>query len=336
MEAAWREAVQAHPVAGVEDFAEQIPAEGIGLHGYIFERDNPFLEDLATYEEKIRNGQQSLQTGALGGAILWFEAAVQMDDTRADGWELLGLSRAENEQEVPAITALRESTRLQPDRASAHLALSVSFTNELQYIEAYDALEASLRTNPKYEHLPIPVLVNPLSMKEKQDAVQDLYIQAAQMNPDVLDPEVQIGLGVLFNISHEYDKAADCFRAALQSRPDDSYLWNKLGATLANGDQSAMAVDAYARALEIRPGYIRARYILGISCINLKSYRDAAEHFLGALSLQQLATEDSTRRNMSDTIWHSLRTTLLMANMAELAQHVSARSLEPFRAHFEF
>ena len=34
------------------------------------------------------------------------------------------------------------------------------------------------------------------------------------------------------------------------------------------------------------PGYIRCRYNLGISCINLKAYREAAEHFLTALNFQ--------------------------------------------------
>jgi peroxin-5 len=50
-------------------------------------------------------------------------------------------------------------------------------------------------------------------------------------------------------------------------------LWNRLGATLANGGKASEAIGAYRRALEISPGLIRTRYNLGVSCIDLSVYR---------------------------------------------------------------
>lgn len=53
----------------------------------------------------------------------------------------------------------------------------------------------------------------------------------------------------------------------------DARLWNRLGATLANGSRPEEAVDAYHHALNLCPGFIRARYNVGITCINLNAYR---------------------------------------------------------------
>lgn len=53
----------------------------------------------------------------------------------------------------------------------------------------------------------------------------------------------------------------------------DARLWNRLGATLANGQKCEEAIEAYYNALQLCPGFVRARYNLGITCIHLNTYR---------------------------------------------------------------
>lgn len=60
-------------------------------------------------------------------------------------------------------------------------------------------------------------------------------------------------------------------------RPDDYRLHNRYGATLANGRRSEEAIAAYHAALDLKPSFVRARYNLGVGCINIGCYKEAAE-----------------------------------------------------------
>ena len=100
----------------------------------------------------------------------------------------------------------------------------------------------------------------------------------------------------------------------------DFLLWNRLGATLANSGRPEEAIDAYRKALELRPTFTRAIYNLGVSCLNVHCYQEAAEHLLAALDLQRskgngrypLTDEDKLAMDDgSDNLWHTLRRAFL-------------------------
>uniref|UniRef100_L7M7L1 Peroxisomal targeting signal 1 receptor n=1 Tax=Rhipicephalus pulchellus TaxID=72859 RepID=L7M7L1_RHIPC len=303
---------------------------------YKFAEVNP----LENVENPFEEGLKKLQEHDIPSAVLLFEAAAQKNPEHVEAWQYLGTTQAENEQDTAAISALRKCLRLDPQNLTAHMALAVSYTNESLQMQACESLLEWLKCNPRYQALrssaemPAPKTSHPaftIMTSEQHNKTRDLFIAAARMSPNDPDPDVQCGLGVLFNLVGEYDKAADCFRAALTVRPNDSLLWNKLGATLANGSRSEEAVDAYRQALQLSPGFIRSRFNLGISCINLGSYREAAEHFLTALNMQSAGRGptgmQSVNSAVSENIWSTLRMVLTLLNRPDLYKVADRRDL---------
>ncbi|XP_042573782.1 PEX5-related protein isoform X1 [Cyprinus carpio] len=305
--------------------------------GYYFHTSNPYKD----YTNAFEQGLQKCREGDLNSAVLLLEAAILQDPQDSEAWQVLGTTQAENENEQAAIVCLQRCLELHPNNLKALMALAVSLTNTGQQPEACEALHRWIRYNPRYRHLlqdrspldgsPLPrrrgSSISPISTLGCSQLVEvlELYQEAVQQNAEGVDPDLQTGLGVLFNLSSEFDKAVDAFNAALSVRPEDYLLWNRLGATLANGDRSEEAVEAYTRALELQPGFIRSRYNLGISCINLGAHREAVNNFLTALHQQR---KSRSHQVMSSNIWAALRIALSLMNQPELFQAATVGDLD--------
>lgn len=309
---------------------------------YQFEESsqNPFLNE----DNPFATGVELMDSGAkLSSAVLCFEAAVQKDPNHVDAWARLGAAQAQNEKEDPAIRAMERCIQLDPSNLDALMYLSVSYTNEGYENAAYATLEKWLAT--KYPAI-VDQARNAEPRLENEDRFQlhgrvtELFIRAAQLSPAGanMDADVQVGLGVLFYGSEEYDKAIDCFQAALDVRPDDFLLWNRLGATLANSNKSEEAIEAYHRALSLRPSFVRARFNLGVSCINIGCYKEAAQHLLSALSLHEVdGPPDELLANQSSNLYETLRRVLMAMERLDLMEKVGPEmNLDEFRQYFDF
>ncbi|XP_066519980.1 PEX5-related protein [Hoplias malabaricus] len=336
MQAEWEELARRNWLT--ENEQAQIPTS-VSPHekGYYFHTDNPYKDWPNAFEEGLRKARE----GDLPNAVLLLEAAILQDPQDSEAWQVLGTTQAENENEQAAIVSLQRCLELHPNNLQALMALAVSLTNTGMKQEACEALLSWLRHNPKYKHLlktrnhlqgspgsrrlsctsPMPCSLLP--------EVKDLFLEAVAQNLDIIDPDLQTGLGVLYNLSAEFNKAVEAFNAALSVRPEDYLLWNRLGATLANGDRSEEAVEAYTRALELQPGFIRSRYNLGISCINMGAHREAASNFLTALGLQRKSrSRQLSHQVMSGNIWAALRIALSMLDQPELYQAANIGDLD--------
>lgn len=343
------------------------------IEDYLFEEDNLFKDQANPFEEGVRIMDEG---GNLSLAALAFEAAVQKDPKHIEAWARLGSVQSQNEKEDAALRAYQRVLQLDPSNLDALMGLAVSYTNEGYDSTAYRTLERWLSI--KYPQVISPdKLSNPAEMGFTDRAslhakVTDLFIEAAQYAPDGehMDPDVQVGLGVLFYGSEDFDKAVDCFHAALASselgianqRNQLHLLWNRLGATLANSGNSEEAIAAYEKALALRPNFVRARYNLGVSCMNIGCYEQAAGHLLAALAMHKTVEKDGrekarellsssgdgadvseehldrmTTQNRSTTLYDTLRRVFTLMSRRDLSEKV-VFGVDPdvFRPEFEF
>lgn len=340
---------------------------------YLFEEDNLFKDQANPFEEGVRIMDEG---GNLSLAALAFEAAVQKDASHIEAWSRLGSAQSQNEKEDAALRAYQRVLQLDPNNLDALMGLAVSYTNEGYDSTAYRTLERWLSV--KYPQVISPDKLSSaaeVGFTDRADLhakVTDLFIEAAQYAPDGehMDPDVQVGLGVLFYGSEDFDKAVDCFHAALASselgvvnqRNQLHLLWNRLGATLANSGKSEDAISAYEKALALRPNFVRARYNLGVSCMNIGCYEQAAGHLLSALNMHKTVEKDGrqkarellssagdgsdvseehldrmTTQNRSTTLYDTLRRVFTLMSRRDLSDKV-VFGVDPdvFRPEFEF
>jgi peroxin-5 len=130
--------------------------------------------------------------------VLELEAEVQNDPSSWEAWYALGLKQQENEREEQAILALSKVIQLEPDHRDTYLALAVSYTNEGQKEAANTMLERWIDLAQEERR---DGEMNGGSYEERRGRIVERLIDMARANPDDVDPDVQIALGVMFNAS---------------------------------------------------------------------------------------------------------------------------------------
>ncbi|KAI5449872.1 Peroxisomal membrane signal receptor PTS1 [Naganishia albida] len=360
-----------YPLLGDYEFAQENPHtnnhQSLKQALHILSTGGSLTEAALLLEAALASGTAAAQASQLsesGGQTLLAggEAAV---------WTLLGQTQAMDEKETSAVRALEEGRkRFEADKGRSELAdrtfgeglvsLAISYTNESYDYSALLALHRYLSLlHPSYAG---PVPSSDLDMDMLDPETHDIpnpwhanqrltesYLALArdQITAGVVDADVQVGLGVLYYQTGEFERARDCWVAALGVRPTDFQLWNRLGATLANSGSPEEAIDAYRRALELKPSFTRAIYNLGVSCLNIGVFQEAAEHLLAGLALHAVdasAVPAAKLGNGADapdhstTLWTTLRRVFQAMERPDLVDMAKpGTDLNVFRqAGFEF
>ncbi|KAI0369650.1 TPR-like protein [Pilatotrama ljubarskyi] len=333
----------------------QFDERGLPVLGdYVFEKDNKYLDPTHSKSSLQEAKDLLARNGSLSEAALLLEAAIQHGDLGEGGyeaWILLGETRSMDERDDAAMRALTEGVKRAEAAGAAGqgmLSLAIVFTNEAMEKASHAMLLRWLNAHVPNANIPEETWKSlEHSSWHSQEQVTEAFLKVAreQFNRGEVDPDVQIGLGVLFYTSGDYNRAKDCFEAALSIRPRDYLLWNRLGSSLSNGNKPEEALGAYREALQLRPTYTRAIYNVGVACkrpkylcrmrcsltcltgLNIGAHQEAIEHFLSALAMQE-----SSGGAKSEQLWITLRRAFQAMNRPDLAEMAKpTTSLEAFR-----
>ncbi|KAL3785308.1 hypothetical protein HJC23_008872 [Cyclotella cryptica] len=317
-----------------------------------------------TYPDNLyERGLQHFHSGQLSTAILCFESTLRnVDAEHADAWRMLGKCHTENDDDSKAIICYCKSLERDPYSPETLLALVVAYVNELDWERAVETLRLWVAHHPLYAGMEGGMAgvkeeeedlygnglmeeegagldeegvggggggirrMRRSTLAEMRD-VERLLLRALNYNhDDDAAADVYEALGVVYNVSRDYDAAVDAFRRAIAVRPDDYQLRNKVGATLANSNRSEEALPEYRIALKLKPKYARGWLNMAISHSNLRNYSQAARCYLQTLSLNPEARH----------VWSYLRIALTCDEKWDLLPLAASQNLSAFHEHFDF
>jgi peroxin-5 len=204
--------------------------------------------------------------------------------------------------------------------------------NELNHEKALESLKAWFTHNPKYAGMDLSPLAHDIYGAAGSTTRESVFEEVKRLLQSALDidaadaGDIHEALGVIYNVSKDYEAAVSSFRQALETRPNDYQLWNKLGATYANSNQSERALPAYHKALQIKPKYARAWLNMAISHSNLQNHEEAARCYLQTLSLNPAAKH----------CWSYLRMALSCSEKWDMLPLCFSQELKPFQELYDF
>jgi Flp pilus assembly protein TadD len=109
------------------------------------------------------------------------------------------------------------------------------------------------------------------------------YEQALRLEPKMV--EALLNCGTLYYEQGNFEQAAEYFRRAADSAPENSLAHSNLGSVLQELGHAEEARRHLRQAVQLDPANLDARYNLALVCDKLGAHAEAREHWQGYLQL---------------------------------------------------
>ncbi len=188
--------------------------------------------------------------GNLPAAVELLRHAIHLRPSFAEAHNNLGIILSDLGRLGEANRAFTEAIRIKPQYARAFANLAAVQMRLLQLPDALKAAQRAVALQPDYAHAH-HLLANAHTMLGDPHAAEIALAQALRLKPDLVESSL-LHAQVLAKLKRP-DEAEQVIRHALTLSPMRPELWGFLGDLLSGRDDLPATLDAYQRALQLRP-----------------------------------------------------------------------------------
>lgn len=269
--------------------------------------------------EDFRLAMQSYKQGDWAAAEVSLKKAITNEPSSADLYYYLGEVARFQEKYTQALQAYQQAEEINPGFAPAHLgtARALLASNPAAWAKARSELEKAIELDPALAEAYLELAAIDLQQGDAGAALQHLapaaillpdsalfyyYRSQAHLGLDKLQPALEDArranqldftllpvyrlLGQLNLMTGDAASAVEALGTYTLYSPQDAEALTWLGSGYAALGQTALAIDAFGRALRVDNNYVEAYMQRGQLYFSLKKYDLARADFVAAVSLK--------------------------------------------------
>lgn len=182
-----------------------------------------------------------------------------------------------------AIKSYEKARKADPGHLNAYVNMAnVYMLNLNNYKAAEKVLYEGLQIAPTSQDLLYNMGFFYLTMKEKEKA-KDYFLRTLQLNSGY--PEAHTGLGEIYEMEQDYQKALTEYRKAASPNTRSYVLYGRIGNAFMRLNELPEARQVFERALEVNPKFAGAHINIGETYFKEGNLEDAITHFKRATEI---------------------------------------------------
>jgi len=222
--------------------------------------------------------------GSLEESVELFQEAVEAEPADAERHETFAkiLYRLERYDEAEA--EANKSVEIEPSRVESHMVLFNVYDARGDLEQAKSVLEAAQEAAPRDTRILLRLAYVANEMGDTEEAIA-AYTRVTEVNPD--NAEAWLSLANLHADAGQLEESEHAYQKVVEIDPEGAHqTYYNLGATIIKRSNRSeadtrRAIEAFRKALELKPDYARAAQELAFALIGLND-KDGAREVLRA------------------------------------------------------